>query len=237
MSTDSLNAHALITIEEGRRYVWRNEDDTSRDGILVDAINDVSDSIWDHCHREFKPTTVDDPEERVFDYDGSGWLDLNPFDLQELDSVVLYTDRDAAFQVELDAKNYRLRPTGRARGGTYLAVELPIPAMREFDYGFEWQVTVTGTWGMLEVPGAVKLACKQWVDNLVKNPGSYAANSMSGYTVVPEQDFTAHRAGMPPSVQHRLAPWCRQTKRSLEVIRFAHTDRDAPAIPHRLPTI
>jgi hypothetical protein len=302
MSAPELNARALIPLPEARRYVWRNEDDASRDEILVDAVNDCSDSIWDHCHREFKPTTVPGrsgadgvtdgtttfvaasgaftatdegalisitgkglyrietvtngttveldgspatdtdlswalAEARVFDYDGSGFIDLDPYDLQELDSVVLYTDRPSAQQVALDAANYRLRPTGRSRGGTYLGLDLPVPGVREFDYGFEWQVTVSGFWGMLEVPGAVKLACKQWVENIVKNPGSYAANSMSGYTVIPEQEFTVRRAGMPPSVQHRLERWCRTVKKPLQVIRFAHSDRDAPAIPHRLPTI
>ncbi len=301
MSVATLNARALISIEEARRYVWRSEDDNSRDEILIDAINDISDSIWDHCEREFKSTTIGRSgtdgvtngtttftsataaftsadvgalidittkgnyrvvsvtngtmvilsgsptagtvlawafrESRVFDYDGSGSIDLAPYDLRELDALVLYTDRDAALQVTPDADNYRLWPTGRARGSTYLSLLLPRPAQHEPDYGFGWQVTVTGEWGMATVPGAVKLACKEWVENIVKNPGQYASYSSGGFQYTPEVDISARRAGMPPSVRHRLEPFRRRTESTLQVVRFAHTDSYPPSIPHTLPTV
>lgn len=301
-----LNDQALITVEEGRRYCWRNEDDNSRDGILIDAINDISEEIWDYCEREFTPTTgattttadpgaggvtlavtskdgfptangylvkVDDEtmlvtagagtlswtvtraqegtvaaahtigsaavelEARVFSYPGAGTLDLSPYDLQELDSIVLYTDLDDALQVTLTAAQYRLEPRGRGLGGTYLAVTLPYPAITEPDYGYGWEVTVTGRWGMTETPGGVKLACKQWVDNIVRNPGSYASHQMSGYNVIPEQDDVGRRAGMPPAVRHRLDRWKRKTASTFSVVRFGHTGVAAPGVPHTLPTV
>lgn len=237
---NELSARALITIEEARRYVFRSEDDASRDEILIDAVNDVSDSIIDHLDREILPQVEN--AARVFDYDGSGFLDLAPYDLRNVDLLKLYTDRPAASQVTLTSTNYRLWPTGGARGGTYLGLILPTPAIEEFDYGFGWQVTLTGDWGMAAsvaaVPGALKLACKQWVENLIKNPGSFASQSMSGYTVTPEQDFTARRAGMPPAVQHRLAPWKRHSPGGgLGVVRFRHSDAFQPSVPHTLPTV
>jgi hypothetical protein len=53
-----LSVRALITLEEARRYVFRDENDGSRDDLLIDAINDVSAAIFDHCEREFMPTTL-----------------------------------------------------------------------------------------------------------------------------------------------------------------------------------
>jgi hypothetical protein len=51
-------SQALVSVEEARRYVLRDENDGSRDDLLIDAINDVSASIFDHCEREFLPTTI-----------------------------------------------------------------------------------------------------------------------------------------------------------------------------------
>jgi len=56
--TNDLSDRALLDLTEARRFVYRDENDSRRDDILTDAINDVSDSIWDHCEREFKPTTA-----------------------------------------------------------------------------------------------------------------------------------------------------------------------------------
>jgi len=57
---NDLNDRALIDLPEARRFVYRNENDASRDDILTDAINDASDGIWDYCEREFKDTTNPD---------------------------------------------------------------------------------------------------------------------------------------------------------------------------------
>ena len=301
MSVATLTAKALVSIEEARRYVYRDENDASRDEILIDAVNDISDAIWDEYEREFLPTTVGRSgsdgvtngtttfvaasgafvagdvgalieistkglfrivtvtngttvvlngsptagttltwkmaEARIFDYDGSGFLDLSPYDLRELDEIVLYTDRATTLQVTLAAANYRLHPTGRARGDTYLGILLPTPAQHEPEFGFGWQVTVTALWGMAAVPGGVKLACKEWVENIVKNPGQYASHSMSGYAVVPELDLSARRAGMPPGVRYRLERFRRSTRPGIEVVRFHHPDTVQPAVPHTLPTV
>lgn len=56
MSAAALSSTALISIEEARRYVWRDEDDSSRDEILIDNINDISASVIDELEREFLST-------------------------------------------------------------------------------------------------------------------------------------------------------------------------------------
>lgn len=296
MSAPELVERALITIPEARRFVFRNEDDSSRDGIIVDAINDVSEAIWDHLEREPKPTTSPDRsgtdgigngtttfvaasgaftdddegtaifidselyeivtrtnattvvldralatgtnlawnfgEARVFSYDGSGLLDLGPYDLRELHAITLYTDLDDAQQDLLVGDEYRLRPAGRALGGTYLALSLPTPNIEELEYGFGWQVTVVGQWGMATVPGSIRFACKQWVKNIADNPGSYATYTQNAFTVTPDAGFGVVGAGMPRAVEHRLKRWKRPERSPIQVIRFRHPNQGQPGVPY-----
>lgn len=296
MSTPEVSDRALVTLPQLRRYVLRDEDDTSRDGLLVDAVNDVSVAIEEHCEREFSPSTdpdrsgsdgvgngtttfvaasgafttddegalieIDDVayrivtrtnattvvldaavptgtdlawsfgEERIFEYDGSGQLDLRPYDLRELGAITLYTDLETAQQDELLASEYRLKPPGRAAGGTYLSIGIPTPNVHEAEYGYGWQVTIRGLWGMSAVPGAVAFACKQWVKNIFENPGQYATHSMNAYTVTPDFPFTGTGAGMPRAVEHRLARWKRPDRSPIQVVRFRHPDAGQPGVPY-----
>ena len=286
---------ALITLEEARLYCFRNAGDSGRDELLIDAVNDVSAAIAEHCEREFVATparsgtdgvangtttftsataaftAADDEtyieitgrgvyritavtnattvvlsgapaagsglawqlsEERVFEYDGSGALDLRPYDLREIGKIVLYTDLETAQQSTLETADYRLRPAGRALGGTFFSIGIPTPNVAEYEYGYGWQVTVTGFWGMATVPGAVRFACKQWVKNIVENPGQYASHTMAGYTVTPDFGFLGTGAGMPRSVEHRLKRWKRPDRSPIQVIRFRHPDVGQPGVPY-----
>ena len=208
-SSVDLSARALLTLQEARRYVFRDEDDASRDELLVDAVNYASSAIWDHCEREFLDTTATPgPDTRDFAISFRGLIDLAPYDLRSASAVVLYTDRDVADQVTLAADQYRLLPLGGVKGGTYWRIRTILPLLPEKQFGFGWQASVTGEWGLAAIPETVKLACAQWVENLVKNPGSFASQAMSGFVVTPDVD-PARSAGMPPATRHRLVPWAR----------------------------
>jgi hypothetical protein len=214
MSVATLTARALVSIEDARRYVYRDEDDTSRDEILIDAVNLVSSSIETHCEREFAivsgtPIRTFPLRRKMVNGADVGWIDLAPYDLRSATVVKLYTDLPSPSQQTLTADEYRLRPVGGALGGTYLEILTVELTAAEEQPGFEWEATVTGSWGMAAVPDDVQSACLQWIDNIVKNPGSFSSNAMSGYVVTPEVDFTAARAGMPPAVRHRLHPYRR----------------------------
>lgn len=182
-------------------------------------------------------------EARTFQYAGAGFLDLEPYDLRELATVTLYTDLDASLHDELASTAYRLDPTGGFPGsGTYLGLRVPYPAIEEAAFGFGWQATVVGRWGMAAIPGGVKLAAKIWVDNLVRNPAAAASHSMNGYTIVPELDTDERRAGMPPAARYRLERWIRPGhdtagRPAHGVTRFSNAGAgDPPAIPNTLPT-
>lgn len=269
---NDLSDRALLDITEARRYVWRDENDSRRDDILVDAINDVSDSIWEHCEREFKPTTSssrsgtngvgngtttffsatgafaapadvglvlniagelytiasvtnattvvldrvlasgtdlawDFGEARAFRVSSEGYVDLAPYDLRELQRLELYADRsDLETEVLTEYQGENYGPSS----GTVYALRLAAPSYSPLHTGFSTQVSVTGQWGMLEIPHAVKLAAKQWVKNIAENPGSYSSSELAGYAVVPDSDtLLVSPAGMPAAVRFRLEPWAR----------------------------
>lgn len=183
-------------------------------------------------------------EARVFRYPGAGTLDLDPFDLLDLERVTLYTDlADTALHDELAAASYRLQPAGGFPGSnTFLSLKVPYPALDEAEYGFGWQATVLGRWGMLEVPGDVKLAAKLWLDNIVQNPTAASSRAMNGYTIVPELDNDERRAGMPASARYRLERWIRPGgtgggRAERGTVRFTNQGAGyPPATPYTLPT-
>lgn len=210
-----LSSRALVSIKQARSYAFRNQDDSSRDPILIEAVNFVSSSIWDHCEREFTeasgtPTRSFLLRRRVVNGASVGWIDLAPYDLRSATTVKLFTDQAVASQQTLATDEYRLRPVGGAKGGTYLEILTVEPTAGEAQLGFEWEAQVTGAWGMGEVPETVQLACLQWVKNIVENPGSYASAAAQGFVIAPELDLgVVARAGMPVAVRHRLQPFCR----------------------------
>jgi hypothetical protein len=272
---NDLSSRALVTIEEARMYVYRDENDASRDGILIDALNDVSESIWDHCEREFKPTTIPDRsgtdgvangtttftaasgafvaadvgkiisitarglytiasvtngttvvlsgspaagtslawdfgEARLFPVTAKGYIDLKPYDLRSLQALTLYSDRPTTEQDVLTADEYQLLPSHGTSNGTVFHLQTIPPALGALQTGFGWRASVRGQWGMATVPNSVRFACKQWVKNIVENPGSYAAAAMSGYAISPDADtITIAPAGMPAAVRYRLERWAR----------------------------
>ncbi len=275
MSVVTLNAQALCSLEEARRYVFRNEDDLSRDEILADAVNVVSPAIWDYCEREFKDTTISDRsgtngvtngtttfvsatgafvaadvgtflniapkgiysivsvtngttvvlsgspsagtalswdfgEARVFDVGDAGRINFAPFEIRRAGSILLYPDLALASRQTLTTDQWRLRPTSGTSSETYLYMHTISPTLTALESQIGNQASIRGWWGMAEVPGGVKLACLQWVDNLVKNPGSFASATQAGYTVTPDADSGAFfPSGMPTAVRYRLESWRR----------------------------
>jgi hypothetical protein len=272
--SNDLSDRALVSMQEARRYVWRDENDAARDDILVDAVDYVSETIWDECQREFAPTTVparsgadgvtngtttftaatgaftagdegklvsivgkgyyrvvtftnsttvvldgspsvgtaltwEFSETRTFELGARGLVDLAPYDLLEVDQVVVYSDQ--ASPQTLTSDEYKLLPVGRSPAGTYLSLRTIWPAVTELQPGFGWEAQVSGFWGMAAVPEKIKAAALMWIKNIAENPGGYASASMSGYAVVPEIEATSTltRAGMPPAVRYRLARWAR----------------------------
>lgn len=211
----------LTTLRSLRRWVLRDATDDSKDDKLVEYGEAFSLRVSQYCRRQFQPdpaTDLDDPVEHVFSYDGSGLLDLKPYELRVSNDleIKLYTDRDTGLQQTLDATDYRLLPVGGNPQGTYQAVSLILPSLAEERYGFGWQVTITGRWGMAAVPKTVELAVWICVDDAMKNPGSFASQQLNGYLVQtdnvdPSFDFD-DRGSLPRGAMRALAPYRRRRR-------------------------
>lgn len=209
----------LTTLENLRLHVLRNAGDDSADDKLTLYGEAMSDRVTDYCAREFLPDPAPaedaEPVDRVFNYDGSGVVDLRPYDLREIDTITFYTDRDEGSQQELTAAQYRLSPAGRAKGGTYLALDVLLPTLSPLYYGFGWEVTISGLWGMEAVPRPIELAVLIAVDNVMKNPGSWASEQIGGFTVAPDVALSFEqdpRGGLPRDAIYACAPYRRRKR-------------------------
>lgn len=211
-------AVGLTTLAALRLHVLREEDDSSADEKLIMYGEAMSERVADFCAREFLPDPAsddDDPVSRTFAYDGSGSLDLRPYDLREVEAITLYSDRAAGSQQTLTTDQYRLRPSGRAKGGTYLSLDLVLPTLTPLYAGFEWEVTIEGRWGMAAVPKAIELAVWVAVDNVMKNPGSWASQQLGGYIVQPDVPLTYEqdpRGGLPRDSVYACVPYRRKKR-------------------------
>lgn len=237
----------LTSLRHLRLHVLRDSSDDTADEKLLMYGEMMSERVADYCAREFLPVNADDEDalERVFPYDGSGNLNLRPYDLRVTDTdhlptVTLFTDRDASVQLELTRSQYELVPRGGARGGTYLSLDLPLPAFPTIDrvafpssqplyYGFDWQVSVAGWWGMAQVPKAVELAVLIAVDETMKQSGAWIGQTVGGYTQTPDivTGFDdVDRGGLPRTALWALNRYRR--KKRIASIRFRN-----PAPPPR----
>lgn len=207
----ALEDFALADMPTARLYVTRQADDDAKDAKIEFLVNAFSAAIRGYCNREWKPT--EDGAARLFHYDGEGQLDLAPYELRSLDSIVVYRDLPAADRVTLlpgDAANeadYRLMPLNGDRDtGTF--TWLILPRLRQKTVSVNRpiatedkriQVEVTGDWGAGVVPWDVELALLIAVKENMDNPAAHQSASLGEY------GFTAAAfVGMLPPGSRRL---------------------------------
>jgi hypothetical protein len=149
----------LISLEEARAFLEKDERETAQDPILNGLITAASAEIMKYTKREFAPKG-DAVEERRFLFVGARTVDLEPYDVREVESVTLGVDLPSSR--ELAAGEWTLRPV-TAPYGVYQSVRLRLapggapnlPAGEQ-----TCAVAVTGKWGFASVPEDVKHWCK-----------------------------------------------------------------------------
>lgn len=183
------DAGALIRIDGGMYTIASVTNATT---VVLDRVLEAGTGLsWDFG------------EVRTFRVTASGYVDMRPFDLRELQSLTLYADRADLEDDVLTADEYQrvIQPNS----GTSYDLKVIAPVYAPLHEGFDTPISVRGWWGMASVPHDVRLAAKQWAKNLTENPGQYGSHAMSGYTVIPETDTIAIApAGMPAAVRYRL---------------------------------
>lgn len=150
----------LTTLALVRSHMQIDSADTSQDTLISALITRASAAIMRYAQREFV-TTTNGSTARVFRFTGGGILDLSPYDLQSVTSIVL--DTNTTSTTTLTTSDYSLLPIP-ARDGAYNRIELRgIGAGTATGSGARqaWrQVTVTSAaWGFPAVPAEIAEAC------------------------------------------------------------------------------
>lgn len=210
-TSTGLQPNALTTVPKARLHVFRDVTQTSNDEALVLYINWASDAIQNYTKREFVPQ---DNVDRIFDWDGSSYIDLAPYELRTLTDISYESD---STQVTVATRNYRLEPRGGTRQATFLSLHLapaPIPPLYDFGY----QLTITGDWGMSAIPADVEGACLLMVADLWRNAGGWQFSG-SGGLQVQEPLAMMPVGGVPPAARRLLQPYL--LGRTLGYVQFS----------------
>lgn len=151
----------LTTLAAVRAFLQKPATETNQDPVISDLITRASVAILRWTGREFAPVTA--TAARVFVYQGGNFLDLYPYDLRSVSSMIL--DSDLASTITLTSgTDYQLRPLP-ARDGVYQYLRLPTYSAWLHDgvsishVKPERQITITGAWGFASVPADIAHAC------------------------------------------------------------------------------
>jgi hypothetical protein len=194
----SLDPSALTSLEATRTYVKGAINRDQNDDVLIPLINAFSETIRDITGREFGRTPAEDsdpPFERVFSYDGSGFLSLSPFELRTLggDDYGGLGVVSASYPTSSGSTTIVPRYVlgGESDEGTMFWLEFP-----RFGYAYQtprWghTVSVSGYWGLADVPRRVELAIWMSVLERVRNPATFAGQSIGDYSFSESPDVSA----------------------------------------------
>lgn len=180
----------LTSLAAVRAHLQKSPTDTGQDATIESLIESAS---WTIIQRygKFRPT--ESTAVKTFVWDGGHRLNLFPYYLRSVDSVVL----DETSPTTLTTDDYQLRPTSPL-DDVYKWIRLP-----NHQAQVERQVTVTGDWGYETVPFDVEQACVitvvEWMRRGVQAFG----------TSYESDEATLAPAGLPMAAKRLLAPYDR----------------------------
>ena len=194
----------LTTLDAARERLQLQVDATELDLVTEATITAASQAIrWSPYGREFAPAVT--AEARDFTLASCGHLDLAPYDLRTVTTVVV--NPGDADQATIAAADYRLGPVP-AKHGVYTRLELsrtlvlPTPSTA---WG-SLRVRITGNWGFESVPPDIEQACLLYVVALIRGEvqafGSALQPNSFGEGVNDAEAF-------PPGVRGLLIPYMR----------------------------
>lgn len=183
--------------------------DVSRDDELEFALQAASDAVEDYADRTFTLQASGVPTPREYEYDGSGWLDID--DCTTI-TEVRFGDR------ALLESDWHAHPVGKLTFH-YIILHDGYYGQASPEMGFKWNadrlpfhpvrppmVTVTAAWGWPTVPFPVQQATIWTAIALTENPRPYISESIEGYTRTVGE---APSFFVPPRAQAALVPYVR----------------------------
>lgn len=181
---------ALLTLNEYRTFAGIDPTDTRDDTRITAMLDMASSAVLSFTERDFASPVV--TETRTFDYDGSGFLDID--DATAISAVRFVYP--SAPSIALDPESWTARPPKRDDSQVFYYIELPAyigytggsPEMG-FTYNLDVYardrvgrsltrtVEVDGTWGWAAVPEDVKLATIWTIQEWLSRPTGDALTS------------------------------------------------------------
>lgn len=168
----------------------------AHDARWTQAIAQASQAIRTYTERSFDVVAV--TANRVYDYDGSGYLDID--DATSVTGVTLVGVAGAS-DYPIPADSWRAMPPRRGDSVVFYYLSLPLytgPYMQSPEMGFtrnldvlaregrlndfEPSFRVNATWGWPEVPDDVKRATVWTAAMMGDNPKGYTSESIEGYS-------------------------------------------------------
>lgn len=181
----------LLTLNEYRTATGVDLTDTRNDARITQWIPWASQAIRSFTERDFGAPTV--TEERTFEYDGSGYLDIDDaagitqvsFVFSNTPDLALTSDEWAAKPERRDdapVYQYILLPghTGTAWGASPemgFTRNLDVYYRERSASGLTSKVKVLGTWGWPDVPGDIKMAMVWTLQEWIARPSGEAVTS------------------------------------------------------------
>jgi hypothetical protein len=197
----------LTDVDSVRQYMQKTLNDKLQDEDVETLIYQASEAVQRYTSREF---TATNNATRSFEWtptDCYDILDLAPYELRAVTSVNLDADTEAP--TTLTGLQYRLRPYP-PRDGTFFGLRLsglPLPkstsssgvAVGEPYRYFTRRLSITGNWGMAQVPPEVQhytnLTVKNWAE-LHRDPGLQSGEFGEGAALRAEDLPIAARFGL-----------------------------------------
>lgn len=170
----------ILTLNEYRAFAGYDPTDTSDDTKVTARLSAVSQAIRAFTERDFGASSV--TEQRTYEYDGSGYLDID-----DAATIIDVAVSNGGTDVALDSNMWQPKPERRDDAPIYQYILLPpflgaslqSPEMgfaRNLDvyfrehqiWGFPTKVKVNATWGWPVIPEDVKLAAywtlREWLE-------------------------------------------------------------------------
>lgn len=189
----------LLTLDEFKERIGTPLSDTRKDALYTSSLSAASSVILNYTDRDFG--VAEATETRTFEYDGSGYLDID--DAVDI-TAVAFTVRGSD-DIALDTLQWSPQPQRSARTPVYTGLILPTygehfmgasPAMgftRNLDLlaregrlpgSIPGSVKVTGTFGWPVVPEDVKLAVVWTIQDWLAAPkaSNLTAESIEGFS-------------------------------------------------------
>jgi hypothetical protein len=198
----------LCTLSDVRQALEMPTSDTTRDALIGSLITIYSQAIMNEVNREFAPITgsVGTPTTRRFKLElGSFRLDLDPYDLQTVSSVVVAPEGSSP-QTLTDVTEFQAQPVTKA-DGTYTSIEFShlltsiFTSTTAVRFGY-CLVDVSGVWGFPSIPAPVKDACILSVTSAMRRDiSAFALGEVDALQIATERQASY---GLPTAARRML---------------------------------